>query len=218
MMNQLSPEAISFLNQFAKSMTANQAESPWVKENVEVIYTNPQHPSGLWSMRGERENEFIDCPSSRLKGRISRLWYTEKEPGKIRWYLRLECAGDRSFIIQSTHKRGFSRSMLAAISMMTVDQVRAEVIVQCNAWQAKEGPMQFCAIYAGEQLIDSPRIEDEHVGAIARAAQSVVADACGYDYSPVEQLDSQHDGSQAKPASTSEPAPPDNADYSDIPF
>ena len=45
-------------------------------------------------MRGEKENEYIDCPSDRLKGKISKLWYTEKEPGMVRWYLRMECAGN----------------------------------------------------------------------------------------------------------------------------
>ncbi|PZO52311.1 MAG: hypothetical protein DCF15_13915 [Phormidesmis priestleyi] len=204
MPNELSPQAIMLMNRIAEVLSMNPSdESPWVQENVQVIYTNPQHPSGLWSMRGEKENEFIDCPSDRLKGKISKLWYTEKEPGMIRWYLRLECVGDRSFIIQSSHDRGFSRSMLAAISMMSAEDVQKELVIQCTAWEAKNGSMQFCTIYTSDRKLDPPRIEAESIGAIARIAQTVVADACGYEY----RLSEPH---KPQPESQPGPAKPDD--------
>ena len=202
---QLNDQAIALMNQLAGMLSAN-SDGPWVKENVQIIYTNPQHPNGLWSMRGEKEKEFIDCPSDRLRGRISRLWHTEKEPGKIRWYLRLECPDNLSFIIQSSHDRGFSRSMLAAIAMMSVEEVKSEVVIQCTGWEAKNGPMQFCTIYTGDRKLDSPKVESEHIGAIARTAQAVVAEACGYEYNP---------GKQTEPTSSGGQIPPD---CDDIPF
>lgn len=203
---QLNDQAILLLNQLAGMLSANSDESPWVKEeeNVQMIFANPRHPNGLWSMSGEGEKNFIDCPSDKLRGRISRLWHTEKE-GKIRWYLRLEWR-NLSFIIQSSHNRGFSRSMLAAIGMMSVEEVKNEVVIQCSTWEAKQGPMQFCTIFAGNRKIDPPRIESEHIGMIARTAQSIVAEACGYEYVP---------GKETEPTSSSEQKLPD---FEGIPF
>ncbi len=101
--------------------------------------------------------------------------------------------------------------MLAAIAMMSVEDVQKEVVVQCTAWEAKNGPMQFCTIYTSDRKLDPPRIESENIGAIARIAQTVVADACGYEY----RLEGQPNEPQPV-ENQPEPAKPD--DDGDIPF
>lgn len=216
--SELSPKTIALMNLLADALSANSGgEDPWVRENVQVIYANPKHPGGSWSMRGEKENEFVDCPTNGLRGRISRLWYTKREDGKIRWYLRLEF-GNQSFVIQSFHGRVFSRSMLAAIAMMTVKEIQEEVTIQCNPSKPKdqEGTMQFCVIHTGDRTLNPPKIEHQDVGKIAKIAQSLVAGACGYEYQPGGQPDdSSQVESQSEPASsTAQEAP----DYDDIPF
>ena len=205
-----SPQLVETLKAFANALSKNK--SPWIKreEEATMIFTNPQHPSGLWSMPGEGPKDFVDCPTETLQGRISRLWYKKNEKGAIRWYLQMDCLDGR-YIITMAHNRIFCRTCLSSIVMMTQAELRGEVEIQCRAWEAQEGPAQFCAIYVGvgseNREIKPDRVDSNSFPAIARAAQAAVAEANGYEYQSSQQTNSQQ-------VEEIVPAP----DYDDIPF
>jgi hypothetical protein len=169
--------------QVLKGLVQAIAGDPWVPSETS-IFCNPQHPGGLWSMPGVGEGSYVDCPSDCLKGRITRLWYTSDEQSiRMTWHLKV-MNGDRIFVIHSNHDRGFSRSMLGGIAMMSEAQLSADVIIQCKTWKAAQGMMQFCTFHASGEMIDAPKITSDQIGAIARTAQELVAKVNGYEYDP----------------------------------
>lgn len=213
MTNQLSPEAVAFVNQL---MSALSPKSPWVKERTRMIFANPSHTEGKWSTPDE-SGRFVDCESDMLRGRIAQLWHKLEDNGKISWFLKLKCEDGYSYIIHSRHGRVFSKSMLGGLALMTEEEIQGEIAIQCAPWKADEGYSQFCNIYIGERMIEVPRI-DKGLPAIAIAAQQNVAAACGYKYTPPEQRSQDTTPSEpvveTPPKSTDEQAaPPD-----DIPF
>ena len=215
MTNQLSPEAVAFVNQL---MSALSPRSPWVKERVKMVFANPSHTEGKWSTHNE-SGKFIDCESDMLRGRIAQLWHKREENGKTSWFLKLKCEDGYSYIIHSRHDRVFSKSMLGGLALMTEEELQSEITVQCAPWKAEEGYLQFCNIYIGERMIEVPRIDSNSLPEIAITAQQNVAAACGYEYIPPEQRS--QDTSPSEPVAK---APPKLAgeqaaspDYDDIP-
>ena len=184
---QLTQALIAFMNAFKGN------KSPWIKEEeATLIFTNPQHPSGLWSMPGEGPKDFVDCPSDKLRGRITRLWHKKNEKGATRWYLQLECSDGRYLIVMA-HNRIFCRTALSSITMMSQEELRNEVVIECRAWEAQEGPAQFCTIYVGAEKreIKPDRVDSDSLATIARVAQTAVAEANGYEYQVPQQMSPQ---------------------------
>lgn len=180
-MNDLTPKEISVLKSLVKSLSG----SAWVQAPTS-IFCNPQHPGGLWSMAGEG-GSYVDCPSNRLRGRTTRLWHSENAKGKTIWHLEIT-NGSETFLIHAPHDRGFSRSMLAGIAMMDMEQAAGDVTVECRAWKASEGMMQFCSFQTADGTkIDAPKVETSQLGAIARTAQTIIAEVNGYQYPPANE-------------------------------
>ena len=206
MTDQLAPGAVEFVNRLFYAL---QPSSPWIKEKVRMVFANPSHTDGAWSTPKEDGHGFTDCESDMLRGQITQLWHKREEDRTISWFLKMKCSDGYSYVIHSRHGRTFSRTMLGALSLMTVEEIQNEVILQCSPWKAEKGYLQFCNIYVTEgRKIEVPRIDSEALPAIAITAQLNVAKACGYEYTPPEQA-------ELKPT-TQEVAPA--PDYDDIPF
>ena len=186
-----SPQLVQMLKAFTDALS--KKKSPWIKteEEATMIFTNPQHPNGLWSMPGEGPKDFVDCPSDKLRGRITRLWHKKNDKGAIKWYLQMDCSDGR-YIIAMAHNRIFWRTALSSIAMMSSEELQAEVVIECRAWEAQEGPSQFCIIYVGpeQRELKPERVDADSISTIARAAQTAVAEANGYEYQSPQQTSS----------------------------
>ena len=106
MANQLTPEAVDFVNRLMRALSP---KSPWVQERVKMIFANPTHTAGNWSTHDEN-GRFVDCESDTLRGRIAQLWHKREEDGKISWFLKVKCEDGYSYVIHSRHDRVFSRN------------------------------------------------------------------------------------------------------------
>lgn len=214
MANQLTPEAVDFVNRL---MSALSPRSPWVKERIRMVFANPSHTDGMWSTPDE-SGRFVDCESDMLRGTIAQLWHKREDDGEISWFLKVKCEDGYSYIIHSRHDRVFSRSMLGGLALMTEEEIQSEITIQCTPWKADKGYLQFCNIFVEGRKIEVPRIDSKSLPAIAITAQQNVAAACGYDYIPPEQR-----GQDTSPSVETLPEPADeqaaqSGDYDDIPF
>lgn len=185
-MNDFTPEEITAIKSLAAAMRGNKSGG-WVVEESTMVFANPSHPSGLWSIAGPTPKTYIDAPSDKLRGYIRKLWYKKNEAGALNWYLKVEALTGEFYIIQSAHNRVFSRGMLAALSMSEEEDLRKEVTIQCRAWTGDKGKSQFFVLYlSGKGEVETPVVDEAALPAVAIAAQTMVALANGYEYTPPE--------------------------------
>lgn len=174
---ELSQDAISMLNSMAAALKGKKGQGGWVKDKATMVFSNPQK-GAIWTI-GKEDGTYGEAPSDQLRGYIQKLWFKEYDDDSFKWYLKLS-AGDESFIIQSAHDRTFSRSMLGSIAIMTVEQVRGEVTIQCAGASNDKGQMHFCNIYVtGVGRLDPGKVDETNLREVAKQALTVVAQAHG---------------------------------------
>lgn len=131
--------------------------------NRQFVFIDQRY-GGIWYTL-DRDNNPTQIQADRLVGYLRNL---EIKPAKRegQYTLLVDVDADRRYVLRTGHQTHFAKGMLAAIAVMTPEQLRRPVIIQPQ----KSKETTFCNLHQDEQLIRARYTQDTDFKAIAQRA------------------------------------------------
>ncbi|WP_341531506.1 hypothetical protein WKK05_36025 (plasmid) [Nostoc sp. UHCC 0302] len=134
------------------------------------IYCN-RHNKSLWYMLSN--NEPVAITQTALTGYLRELKFEKSDRnGEEKCKLLISIQADKLYILESGYDTHFSKSILAAVALLTPQQLYSPVTIQPQA--GDKGTVLFCRVWIGSELIMANYNEQTDWKVIARQALDVV--------------------------------------------
>ncbi|WP_341528481.1 hypothetical protein WKK05_03815 [Nostoc sp. UHCC 0302] len=134
------------------------------------VYCN-RHNKSLWYTLSN--DEPVAITQTALTGYLRELKFEKSDRnGEEKCKLLISIQADKLYILESGYDTHFSKSILAAVALLTPQQLYSPVTIQPQA--GDKGTVLFCRVWAGSELIIANYNEQTDFKVIARQAIEVV--------------------------------------------
>lgn len=133
------------------------------------IYCN-RHNKSLWYTLSN--DEPIEITQTALTGYLRELKFEKSQRnGEEKCKLLISIQADRLYILETGYDTHFSKSILAAVALLTPQQLYSPVTIQPQA--GDKGTVLFCRVWAGSELILASYNEQTNWREISKQALAV---------------------------------------------